>query len=179
MAGIKGRKRKLVQRQPNGQPSRAGRQAEIFATVRNQPHRRGLANFRDERAVDPLGRLALAGLIDDAAHEAGRAWRQLVANYRRALDAPAADPKSLLAGPIQAIEQVADATSAGLDPRTEEERDRATRRRWADANRVLREEGYQVAAEVENVVVDNGEARNLPNLVQGLAALARHFGLAR
>ncbi|WP_163208735.1 hypothetical protein, partial [Citrobacter freundii] len=68
--------------------------------------------------------------------------------------------------------------TGGIDTRTPEERDRATRRRWAEANGVLRDEGYQVAAEVEGVVVDGREARNLPNLARGLAALAWHFGIA-
>jgi hypothetical protein len=177
MAKLRGRKRKLVKRQPNGQPSRAGQRDEILAVARNQPHRRGLANFRDERAVDPLGRLAIAGLIGDAAYEAGKAWRQLVANQRRALDAPAPAPKSLAAGPMAPTPGLAEPGTGGVDPRTEEERDRATRRRFAEASRALREEGYQVAAEVESVAVDGHEARNLPHLVRGLAALARHFGI--
>ncbi|MBN8942807.1 MAG: hypothetical protein J0H01_25115 [Rhizobiales bacterium] len=178
MAKLRGRKRKDVRRQPNGQPSRAGRQDEIFAVARNQPHRRGLANFRDERAADPLGRLAMAGLIDTEAYEAGKAWRILVAACRRALDAPAPDPKSRPAGPMAATAGTAEPGTGGIDTRTPEERDRATRRRWAEANGVLRDEGYQVAAEVESVVVDGREARNLPNLARGLAVLAWHFGIA-
>lgn len=178
MARRPGRKRKIVVRQPNGQPSRAGRTDDILSVARNQPHRRGLADFRDERAVDPLGRLALAGLIDADAYEAGKAWRVLVAAYRRALDAPIASPRSLPAGPIAAVSELAEPGTDGLDMRTPEERDLATRRRWAAAHLVLREAGYQVVAEVESVVVDGQEVRNLDSLRRGLGALAWHFGIA-
>lgn len=178
MARRPGRKRKIVLRQPNGQPSRAGHRDEIMAVARNQPHRRGLADFRDERAVDPLGRLALAGLIDADAYEAGKAWRVLVAAYRRALDAPIASPRSLPAGPIAAISELAEPATDGVDTRTPEEREQATRRRWAAAHAVLREAGYQVVAEVDSVAVDGQEARNPDSLRRGLAALARHFGIA-
>lgn len=179
MARRPGRKRKIVMRQPNGEPSRAGRKDEIMAVARNQPHRRGLADFRDERAVDPFGRLALAGLIDTDAYEAGKAWRALVAAYRHALDAPISSPRSLPAGPIAAVSELVEPGTGGFDTRTPEERDQATRRRWAAANAVLREAGYQVVAEVESVVVDGHEMRNLDSLRRGLDALAWHFGIAR
>lgn len=174
----KGRKRKAGRREPNGRISRAAAADKVFEVARQQPHRRNLENWRDERAVDEMGRLAIAGKIDGEAYEAGKVWRSVVAAHRRALAAPSPNPRACGADYIaERVGGQAEGVTE-IDPRTPEERDRAAGERWERADRVLRDCGYQAAAEVESVVIDDRQARNVPMLQRGLAALAWHFGVS-
>lgn len=174
----RGRKRKNVKREPNGRESRAGTADKVFETARNQPHRRSLTNFRDERAVDVLGNLSIAGLIDGEAYEAGKVWRQVVAAHRRAMAIPSPDPKA--AGADYVAERLDEQSSEiQLDDRPHEERTASAIDRYQRAFRALHAAGRHALLEVNRVCIRGDAVVDLGALRAGLSTLAWEFGIAQ
>lgn len=178
-----GRKRKHVQRQPNGQPSRSRPAAreDLLAVVRQQPHRRRYTSTpqgdlsHDQRAECELGRLSLDGLIEPHHYEAGVQYRAAVRNMRAAIGAPPGTP------------QAQDFNRGGGKGNAREEDEEAAKRAnrarsvYADAYVALGDAGRDAVLAVNDLVVwDRSRAEirgGMGNLHRGLTALARHFGL--
>lgn len=173
----KGRKRKQVKREPNGRASREGQADKVFDVARNQPHRRNLANFRDDRAAHELGRLSIAGQIDGEEYEAGKVWQRVVAAHRRAMHAPSPDPRACGADYI--AERIGgDGDADPVDIRTDDERAQSATARYMRAFRALHETGRPSLMEVNAVCIRDEPARDIDSLRRGLAALAWCFGIA-
>lgn len=173
----RGRKKKQnVKREPNGRVSRAGQGDKVFETVKTQPHRRHLSNFRDARAADVLGNLSIAGLITSDQYEAGKVWRQVVASHRRAMCIPSPDPR---AGGADYLSERVDAEAGGisLDDRSEDERDVSAIRRYQRVYRALYDAGRAALLEVNRVCIRDESVNELASLRAGLTALSRHFGM--
>lgn len=178
-----GRKRKHVQRQPNGQPSRSRPAAREDArrVVRDQPHRRRYRNTddgdlsHDHRAECELGRLLLEGEIEPHQYEAGVQYRSAVRNMRAAIGAPPGTP------------QAQDFNRGGGKGNAREEDEEAAKRAnrarsvYADAYAALGDAGRDAILAVNDLVVwdrSRTEIRGgIESLKRGLTMLARHFGL--
>lgn len=174
-----GRKRKYVQRQPNGQPYRPPEDAR--RVVRDQPHRRRYSNTpkgdlsHDHRAECELGRLSLEGLIEPHHYEAGVQYRAAVRNMRAAIGAPPGTP--------QALDFNRGGGKGNAREEDEEAAKRANRARsvYADAYAALGDAGRDAILAVNDLVVwDRSRAEirgGIESVKRGLTALAKHFGL--
>lgn len=96
-----GRRRKSGRRQPNGQlarPAAKARERDARRTAieaRTRVHGVDRAVAHDQKAGYVLGRLALAGHITDALHDAGIVWIEIVHAFSLANEIPMRTPKAV------------------------------------------------------------------------------------
>lgn len=185
-----GRKRKAGKRHPSGQLVRADKHPDDKVRASRQPHRRVLkAEDRlSEKAESPLGRLYLTGQLamvplvgergsDDSAlaaarYEAGILFAAAVGAYRAVIEAPRS-----IAGSGRGF----DCAGCELTYKSTDCACLARRQRYTRAYEALAESGRRAIRAVIAVAIHREEIarEDLVNLVAGLSALARHFGLTR
>jgi len=200
--GRSGRKRKAGRRHPSGQLVRDKRPDDKVRAGR-QPHRRMLdENDRtDERAESPLGQLLLRGLLNRASegggrkpsteaadrYEAGMMYLQIVGAYRAVIGTPRGTAGS---GRGRECEQLCTAAHELLSARQRGEVHAglfntdtcpclSSKWRYDSAFEALGGAGQIAARAVARVAVHREAIaqQDLVNLVDGLDALRRHFGL--
>ena len=164
----KGRKRKSGRREPNGKPHRAPVDYRAMAAL--NPDRRGVpvALRASERAGSVLGRLNLNNRISDHECEAGQRYAVIVGAYRASIGVPAH-----LAG---------NGRGYGCDPEycgvfPNECVCQARKNRYDDAYCAIRTHAAHLAVNAVAIHDQDISPDQLVHLREGLAALARHFGL--
>lgn len=178
----KGRKRNATaKREKSGKlqrPASSEKEQEILSVATSQPHRRALANPRDDRATDLLGVLSIINRILPHQYDAGLEWQKVVASWRAAIEAPRPDPISSGGNYVhERIESTDAGIGGGYDFRIHEERYASTVKRYQDAFAALRDDGRASLMAVNAVCRDNTLPDDMKSLESGLNALARHFGI--
>jgi len=180
--GKAGRKRNATaKRETSGKvqrPASTEKEQKILSVALNQPHRRELANPRDERATDLLGHLAITKRIQPHQYEAGLEWQKVVTRWRRAIEAPSPDPISGGGNYIhERIESTDAGVGSGYDTRSHEERYAAAVKNYQNAFVALRDAGRTSLMAVNAVCRDGKLPEDMKSLEHGLNALARYFGI--
>lgn len=166
----RGRKRKSGQRFPSG--DLIPRDLDVAAIAVAHPDRRGLPEHQrlHQNAGNPLGRLALAGVITDEQLEAARRYARDCRLYQQVIGCPKPDAPSL--NPLAA-------GGRGIVTFGKEE----IARRLADydaAFRAVWASGQRAARAVARMAF-YGEwlplGATLDDLKRGLSALVHHYGL--
>jgi hypothetical protein len=170
----KGRKRKSGRRQPDGRIA-PHRPADYRAMAALNPDRRGLAEGlrTHERAGSVLGRLNLKKRISEHEYEAGCRYSVIVGAYRAMIGVPAqlggngrgfdCDPFICMAAAALKVKDVC--TCNGR------------RQRYDDAYCSIRTHAAHLAVNAAAIHDHDISPDQLGALREGLAALARHFGL--
>lgn len=174
----RGRKRKNVRRQPNGQPYRPP-EINPLELAKTWPHRRANADaISDHRGECELGRLSLDGVITMEQYQAGVKFRQVVGNMRRAIDAPSPNAKSAAAVLVASGGSIV-AHLDHLAPELAKELADKARREYRDALRALMAGGRDSFLAVKLVAIEDMDREYVGSidLRNGLTLLARHFGL--
>lgn len=88
-----GRKRRNVEREPNGRAMRSGQRDETMATVLAYRRKSGVpeAELQNQMAECIIGRMVLNGRLEDYHYEAAKRYEQVWRSYRVYLDAPRGD----------------------------------------------------------------------------------------
>jgi len=118
-----GRKRKSVEREPNGQPIRktAEKREDIMAPVLNYRRSMGVpeSELSNQMAECVVGRYVLAGRLEEYHYDAAKAYEKVWRAYRVALDAPRGDVANDIAGvhgrPVLDEAVVAERDRAAID----------------------------------------------------------------
>lgn len=76
------RRKHMVRREPNGKPSRAGRQKEFAPLLVKRLRDAALDGMRDPEWGTELGRLLLNSVITEAMYAAGKRWAEQAAKYQ-------------------------------------------------------------------------------------------------
>lgn len=170
----KGRKRKSTRREPNGKPQRIPVDYRAMAAL--NPDRRGLpeALRTHERAGSVLGRLSLKKRISEPEYEAGRRYSVIVGMYRAIIGAPgnlAGSGRGFGCNPQACINaKVNNRDICICKARTD---------RYDDAYCAIRTHAAHLAVNAVAIHDHDISPDQLGALREGLAALARHFGLVR
>jgi hypothetical protein len=82
---VASKRKRLAIREPNGKPSRAGREREYPPAQVKRLREAALSGLRDPEWGTELGRLLLNGVITDAMYAAGKRWAELAARYKNVL----------------------------------------------------------------------------------------------
>ena len=166
----KGRKRKSGRRTTSGRLARPA--VDFRASVAAQPHRNWLpdAHRLSEKATDILGCLNLTKRISDQMWEAGRRFGVIVAAFRQVIGAPRGSVgggRGYLCNPSHCM---AYPESCTCESRTA---------KYRDACSYLQSAGQKAYNVTYQVVISEmvPEQRQMADLTQGLAALAKGFGL--
>lgn len=164
----RGRKRRIVVREPNGRAQRYKVSPEAIAE--GMPHRAFIPRnlVLDHRAESVLGRRFLNGKITEEQYEAGIRWRDLVGRYCRVIDAPASSPRSpagALVGP-----------SGGGREMDDDEAIRIKGAHKAASDHVIDTVGLNALRAVSQCAVYD-KTVDSEQLAVGLSALASHFRL--
>lgn len=88
-----GRKRRNVEREPNGQPRRSGKRDDMLGTVLAYRRKAGVpeAELQNQMAECIIGRMVLNGRLEDYHYEAAKRYEQVWRAYCVYLDAPRGD----------------------------------------------------------------------------------------
>lgn len=167
----RGRKRKLINREPNGRAQRSLQPlADVRTVAMNQPHRKGSASDRLASAVGRLiesGGYLCSGLSKSGLHESANRFAEAYSRWQSV---------------VGSARPFANST-AGTDRDIEEEKANQYRKEWADAWRALRHSGERNERAVFITVIDpQAEDWRPPYWVmyaciEGLMVLADHFGI--
>lgn len=144
---------------------------ERTRTARRMPHRRALRSSlrEDERAESPIGRLNLTGKIGDEQYSAAQLFAVAVGEYRSTIEAPRGTAGSGRGRGCEGCDLVQRAGCRCLE----------RKRRYDAAFEALAMAGQRAAKAVSRLVVHREELarEDLVYLVDGLSALAGHYGL--
>ncbi|BAF86834.1 hypothetical protein AZC_0836 [Azorhizobium caulinodans ORS 571] len=179
-----GRKRKITQRQPNGQPKRlprSERRDAIMGVAMEQPHRRWLPEGarKDQRAESALGRLFLAGLITEPECWAGERLRRVLHEFHIVLATPmtASSAAIMVASPVQ--QDAEGDLMAAERPETEEERRDRVLASFDRATSVLKrvENSRSAIRDIDALLLRDQVPQDIQPTRRGLAALASMWRL--
>jgi hypothetical protein len=163
----KGRKRKSGRREPSGRPTRVPVDYRAMAAL--NPDRRGVAEGlrTHERAGSSLGRLNLKKRISDHEYEAGRRYSGIVGAYRASIGVPRG-----LSGAGKGYDCIGTIHCPAETCVCRQRQDR-----YDDAYCAIRTHAAHLAVNAVAIHDHDISPDQLVALREGLAALARHFGL--
>jgi hypothetical protein len=168
----KGRKRKSTRREANGRPLRVPVDFRAMAAL--NPDRRGLpeALRTHERAGSALGRLNLKNRISEHEYEAGRRYSVIVGAYRATIGVPAhlsGNGRGYDCNPLACKVLPYDPKNPCIC--------QGRQQRYDDAYCSIRTHAAHLAVNAVAIYDHDISPDQLGALREGLAALARHFGL--